>query len=154
MLVKHNNPTFFHLTNNKGEIVSSLIPGVNKIDLETWLEYREHPIVKAMLAEGTLEEEQDIEEVKASGDKGDIHALKGLRLSNAKSLIKETMDKILLNQWLQVEEKDNVKDLIKKQLEDLEKPLEKRDRSKSRQVTTGKGPEMVELEATPNASDD
>lgn len=149
MLVKLTTPNLYHLSET-----DKLIPGMNKVDLEKWLVFREHPIIKLDIENGIIEEEQDIEEVKATGDQSDIHALKGLRFNNARSLIKDTMDKILLNQWLQVEEKDNIKELIKKQLEALDKPLEKRDRNKSRQITTGKGPEMVELEVTPNASDD
>ena len=64
------------------------------------------------------------------------------------------MDLNLAKAWLAAEYRAPVKNALKAQIAKLEEELELRDRSQSRQITTGNEPEKVELVVSPNASDD
>jgi hypothetical protein len=116
MLVKFNKATVMDAEGVK------LMPGANQVDRQAWERARKHPIVKALIEDGTIEELEEI---------ADEHPLKNLKPGAAISLVKETVDAQLLKGWLEDEERKPVRAAIEKQIEALEEPAELRDRSMS-----------------------
>ncbi len=155
MIVNLKKPGMVNLGNKV-----TLKPGPNSVDLKMWKEKRNHPIIKHYIEEGLIVEEQDIEEVEAIGEdasaqkKAEIEHLKTLKVPQAKQLVEETTNVELLKAWSDVEDRNQVKSALKKQLEKLTEPAEKRDRAQTRQIVTGRGPEVVEVQVTPGPQDD
>lgn len=134
---------------------SRLLPGPNQIASKEWKIHRTHPIIKVMIDEGDIVEEQEIEDVDDDQDvTDDFEHLKTLKAPQAKSLVEKTTNVKLLGEWLSREDRAPVKAALNKQIAVMNEPLEKRDRTQARQITTGKGADHVELEVRPNASDD
>lgn len=155
MLVTLKKPGMINLGNKM-----TLKPGPNTVDLQVWKKRRTHPIIAKMLEDGLIVEEQEIEDVEKIGanphaqKEAELEHLKTLKIPQAKALVEETTSVELLNGWLAREDRNQVKGAITKQIEKLTAPAEKRDRNQTRQIVTGRGPDVVELEARPGAQDD
>jgi hypothetical protein len=155
VLVKNEESNLKHI-NGK-----TLMPGVNVVDPKWWANAKKHPSVKKLLDAATLTEEmdpQEAEDAEALGDEGASEAvidhITTQTVNQARGLVNDTVDVDLLKKWLARDERKSVKEAITKQLAKLEAEPEMRDRTKSRQITTGKGPDVVEVNATPGAQDD
>lgn len=154
-----------------GSIV--LIPGPNKVDPKAWLEMRQHPTIARKIDDGQIVEETDIEEVtelvkQAESQKGSTPAavaavvdvkmyehLLTLKVPQARSLVEETVELKLLEEWQKRETRNQVKSSLKKQIELMKEPMEERDRSAKRQLSgTGMTPDVIEVKANPSAQDD
>lgn len=139
-----------------------LIPGSNKVDPKAWLEARKHPHIQHKLDEGIIVEETDIEEMIEASEQGSavvdtkmFEHLATLKVPQARQLVEETMDLGLLEEWQKRETRNQVKSSLKKQIELLKEPLQTRDRTEKRQLSgTGVKMDVIEVSATPNASDD
>lgn len=153
------------VNNAKSNIISThgkmLKPGVNKVDPKWWAKVREHPQIRIKLEKGTLEEVTEFEEAQAHEALGDdgademaIDHITTLSLNAAKALIKDTIDLDLLKAWKAKDKRKGVKEACDAQIEKVTAAPEIRDRTQSRQIVTGKGPEVVEVEAKPSAQDD
>lgn len=154
MLVKNEKSNVLHIN---GKYIG---PGVNQVDPKWWSATREHPTIKRKLESGQLVEEMDVAEVAAAEQLGEsidetvINHITTLSVNNAKALVADTVDSKLLENWMARDTRKTVKDALKKQLDKVKAAPEYRDKSQSRQVVTGKAPEVVNLEARPNAQDD
>lgn len=163
MLVNNTKPTMIHV-NGK-----TLKPGVNSVDVAFWKKVRKHKTIAKFIDEGTLVEETELpedEEIlndeKALQEEGignayseeDYAYLSECKVPQARNVVAETFDPQLLNEWMKRETRNQVKGAIKKQLEVLAEETQERDRSQARQIVTGRGPEIVELQARPSAIDD
>jgi len=161
MLVNNTKATLQHLNG------LTLKPGVNTVDIEKWRVCRKHKSVKKKLGRGDIIEETEIEELEDGS--GDFHAdenvgdayseqdysyLGAINQSQARNVIKETFDTKLLSVWFERETRNQIKGAIKKQIEIMSVPLDERDRNQTRQIVTGKGPEIIELKANPSSIDD
>lgn len=154
MIVSFKGATLLHV-NGK-----TLKPGANSVDLAWWKETKKHPKIKLRIdgsdtVEPTLVEEIEVKDAeKTAGDPAaDQNFLKGLKQPAALALVKETVDTDLLNKWLVVEHRKPVIGAINKMLSEIA-AIEIRDRTEVRQISTGRGPDVVELKSNPNASDD
>ena len=149
MLIKSNKETFFHFY----EVM--LYPGVNEISVELWAQMKSHPMTIKMIEDGTFEAETD-EEIEVSAE----DALVGLKLTQAKKLIKETVKLEVLRKWeaMPVLDENDAKikkevlAQIKKVTVDSFKPGA--NSTGKSYVDTGKGVETIEVSVTPSSIDD
>ena len=110
-----------------GKSVAMLKPGMNEFPSEVWGDHKQHPIIKAMVENG------DIEEVTVTGKKeGNKKAptlgaddkeidISKVETKDAKSLVNETLDLKILERWEAQETRIEVKKLIKKQMDKINK---------------------------------
>lgn len=164
MIVKNEKPNLFHVGGLR------LMPGLNVLDVFAWAKVREHPSVQKRLDLGLITEEsgfeEELERMKGLGAEDEsketsdlakeeaLGHLKELKQNQAKLLVEATTDLFLLEGWLKREDRNIVKGYLKKQLETMKAPVEKRDRGQTRQITTGKEPEVIQVKATPSSEDD
>lgn len=151
MLVNNVKPS---IINHLGGFM--IKPGVNRIPNKTWKDMKVHPTIARKIEEGQLVEEQDSVELEAAGDERSAERdhLKEMKPPHAKALIEQTMDLELLKLWLSVETRNQLKGSLQRQIKSLEEPATPRDRSKSRQIETGRGVVTETLTAKPGAQDD
>lgn len=120
-----------------GSIVQ-LIPGPNYIPVEKWNMVKDNPIVKARMEQKIVDPERGkvpiIEMIetgkKASEKKGDDdqggdedqggQGIGGLNAGDAKSLIKETFNTVLLREWREEESRSTVVKAIDDQLQAID----------------------------------
>lgn len=152
MIIVNTKPNVLHV-NGK-----TLMPGTNVVEPSWWAKTRMHPSIQKRLELGIIEEETDAEEAEQLGDElaPEMAAdhLKSLKVNQAKALIEQTVDLKLLKTWQEREDRNQVKGVLKRQIEKLEEAPEMRDRSQTRQIVTGRGPDVIEVKATPGAQDD
>lgn len=152
MIVINEKPTILHTNGRR------LMPGTNVVEPSWWAKTRKHKSIQKRLELGLIVEETDFEESESLGDDLAPEAarehLKTLKVAQAKALVEDTVDLPLLKAWLEREDRNQVKGVLKRQIERLEEPAEMRDRSKGRQIVTGRGLETIEVTARPDARDD
>jgi hypothetical protein len=107
MVVVKNNEERLHSIAN----FCQLSPGVNQVPAAAWEEAKKIRLVQWMLEEGVLEEETTTAD----------DSLKSLKPAEAKRLIKETFDVLLLGRWFDKEERPAIRDAVTAQLELIEK---------------------------------
>ncbi len=155
MLVNNTKPNLL-ATHGK-----HLKPGVNQVDPKWWAKVRKHPTIAARLEKGSLVEEMAFEEAQDAVSLGDegaeqaaVEHIGSLSVNHAKALIKDTIDMVLLKAWKKFDDRKGVKTAVDEQLGKLTAEPEIRDRSQVRQISTGKGPQVINVQATPGAKDD
>lgn len=94
----------------------NLLPGVNEVDAAEWAKVVANPIVKYKLESGDLEV---IDMVKGA------NPLAGMPDPRAVKLVQETVVLELLEKWLAKEKRAKVVAALKKQIEELNKPIGK-----------------------------
>lgn len=109
-----------------------LLPGLNVVPDAKWGKIRKHPVIAAMIEEGTFEEmdemSDDAPDEAAEGDEsGDLEALKAMNVANASALIKETSNLELLKKWREIETRAKVIKPLDAQIKLLEAPPEYRE---------------------------
>ncbi len=126
-----------------------LKPGPNQVDIKAWENSRKHPMIKKLMDLGEIVEESEFDEnlkLSAKEEKSaDETILSPMKIPQAKALVEETVDLELLEQWKKSEKRNQVIGSINSQIDKLKAPAEERDRSESRQVSTGKGPIEVQV---------
>lgn len=152
MLVRIEGKTLLHVNGKR------LIPGVNTVDVQWWTETRKHPSIIKRMELGIITEETPFKSHAKMKPKqateADFDHLSTMTVANAKRLVAETVDLRLLREWYKREERKPVEAALEKQIEALESDTPMRDRSKSRSVSTGRGPDHVHVEAKPSKVDD
>lgn len=152
MLIRYEKSSVFHVN---GKVLK---PGINKVSPSWWAETKKHKSVTKRIELGILVEETPLEDIEDFGDdmvdEVAVEHILSLNVSNARNLINDTVDLELLKAWKEKDERKTVRDAIEKQIATLEAEPELRDRSQSRQVSTGSGPEVVNIEAKPSSQDD
>lgn len=174
MLIKYDRASLLH-----GPEGFTFRPGTNAVPTATWAQIRKHPSIRKLMDANVLSEESDFdEEMEALSDpktlrdvetpdvpiqkpmqetppsERDLNHLYTLKASRARHLVSETVSLGLLEGWLAREKRDNVRDSLTAQIAKIRAPMELRDRSQSRQISTGGKPDMIELAVTPGAQDD
>jgi hypothetical protein len=101
------------IVQNKGKYVRHaagvmLVPGANQIDDADWKKFSSHSIVKTMIDNGEIEA---MEKAKTTKDMGADKAI---------SLVKDTFDPSLLNEWKAVEDRKTVLEAIDEQLAEIQ----------------------------------
>lgn len=111
-----------------------LKPGLNQIGGRAWDQVKDHPLLKRRLAAGQVEvlSEETTPQAQAQD-------LKDLRVNEARTLVRETVDVAVLEQWLEAEDRKTVTADIEKQLskvsltqDQAEKQAESRGRGRRR----------------------
>lgn len=104
---------------NKPQI---LIPGVNRVDNETWSELRKNPIIQRMMAPDEngkiyLKEVMEAPEKVIDGEAQD---LSGLTAKDASAIVAKCLNKELLDAWSEQESRPKVRKAIDTQLKKLQ----------------------------------
>lgn len=166
MIINLRKPTLFRLTDpDVGGQDLILKPGLNSVSAAQWKKHANHPQVKHHINSGALIVEDEPSEMVGDASTldlstpeatlaADVASLKSQKPAAAVVYAEQVLDINLAKAWLAAENRAPVKNALKAQIAKLEEELELRDRSQSRQITTGNEPEKVELVVSPNASDD
>jgi hypothetical protein len=94
-----------------------LIPGINKVSDADWAKVKDHPKVKAYLADGTLKVvDGKADEIEPGSADAIDETLSGLSEKKAIDLIDETVDENLLLSWKSGEKRGKVIKAIDEQL--------------------------------------
>lgn len=91
-----------------------LMPGVNEVDPEDWKEALKMATTGHMLKEGILE--------LVGGEDAKIEGLSDVKENEALKIVRETLTKDLLEEWLHDEKRPRVKSEIERQLKKLQLP--------------------------------
>lgn len=131
MLVKYNQPSLLAFGYNQGTNANDIVlkPGLNEVDASLWKKHKDHPVIKLKLEEGLIEVVGEEEKPEEKPSK----VLTSLKPNEAMSAIKDTVDEKILEDWLSKEKRPNVKKAIQKQLDELRKPVEYREKKNSEQ---------------------
>jgi len=131
MLLNYNLPNALHLpiVNKEGVIHKNvvLMPGVNTVDDADWENIKDHPKIVKRLEDNTLVIELAASSTKAGESTDDKEILRKLNIKKAIPLVKKTYDILLLQSWLQVEDRPGVFSEIEKQIEMVEAKAEKKE---------------------------
>jgi len=95
----------------------TLMPGANKISVDTAKKMKAHPVIKAMIEDGLLEFPESV---------SDESGVTKLSPSDAVALVESTVDEELLKSWQKSDKRKPVLDAVKKQLEKLAAPVQLR----------------------------
>jgi len=126
MLIKLNTAGclgYQSLTNSKTMILK---PGINEMSDKDWAKMKDHQKFKKMLEDGDMEVvKKDNEKSKSGGEVASN--LAEMKASDATKVVEQTLDKELLESWLEGEERVTVQRALDKQLKKLEYTKEELD---------------------------
>jgi hypothetical protein len=135
-----------------------LLPGPNQVDASWWKSARGLVPEKLTGRSPEIVEEQDIDKVatmsKEEEKKADVNLLKKMKPQQAINLVAQTTQVPVLEAWLKVEKRTDVKTAITEQIEMMNTPLEDRDRSKPRTASGEIKSIEINLESKPGSKDD
>lgn len=123
MIINYKRPGMFGFGWNAdtNKCAALLKPGVNEIEKDIWDKWKTHPIISAMIDEGTFEVVSEKDEKPAKV------LLSTKKPGEAISLAQHCLDLEVLKEWQSLEKRPSVKKAIKEQIEALESPIEYRD---------------------------
>jgi hypothetical protein len=130
VLVKWNKAHVWGIgTGMADSSVVHFVPGPNELPQEKWDLIKNHPTVKERIANKSLEVVVETKLVVASEESGEpveepSSSLSALSLKEAKELVCETFNTVLLKQWQAEEPRKGVLTAIEKQLAQIEKERE------------------------------
>jgi hypothetical protein len=103
-----------------GKTDAFVMPGVNDIDPELFEPYaKDHPVIKHLLEQG--EEGGLVYDAKTA-----LKTLAGIKtVKECAELIKDTFNLVLLEQWLEAEERAQVQKLLESKIKDIKEPEKK-----------------------------
>lgn len=117
--------------------VIQFMPGVNEFTKEQWEKVSAHPEIKKRMETEVVDLKRgkvpmievlaEKKENKSEGNDDDANtnsAISELGVKDAKTLVEETFNTVLLKEWLEGETRKGVKSAIEKQLEGIEKERE------------------------------
>ena len=107
-----------------------LIPGASVVELGDWMQAKKNPTVQRMLKERVPRSKAPEQEPKLIGrlklvelrQVADEQPLKAMKAPEALKIIGETLDTGALQTWLKDEERDELRQAIQAQLDELEAP--------------------------------
>lgn len=107
-LIKYNKPNLFRIGNKR------FISGINKITQSEWDDIKNHPMIEGIFDDGLLEWVKDSPDSKESGNKSIV--ITDFKLSEAKNLVKNTVDIKLLQEFKKAESRNEILELIDSQI--------------------------------------
>lgn len=110
MLIRNTTARIF-ATHLEKKLIA-LKPGVNDVDPNTWKALKALPVIGHALSEGELVE-VGVPEAKAPS----VESLKGFKPDDAIKLVKTTVDRELLERWIDGESRKKVLDALEAQLD-------------------------------------
>lgn len=131
MLIKYNKKNILNLpVSSSAKNIKRLKPGLNEFPGAVWKDFAEsHPVVKAMVAAGEIEE-VTVQAKKKEGSKAKPKTLgkddKPISIievgdADAKNLVKDMMDLAILERWEAEETRVEIKKSIKAQMDKINK---------------------------------
>ena len=109
------------IVNLAGELI--LKGGANTVPAKKFAPWKKHPTVMKMVEQGVIEYTEDSD----AKDEGEAQHLSALKVPEATSLVKATIDTELLAKWQSVEKRAGVKKAIEEQLKVLAEAPKMRD---------------------------
>lgn len=107
-LIKYNKPNLFRIGTKR------FISGINKITQSEWDEIKNHPMIEDIFGDGLLEWIKGSPDNKESGNKSTV--ITDFKLSEAKNLVKNTVDIKLLQEFKKAESRNEILELIDSQI--------------------------------------
>lgn len=125
MVINYKRPGMFGFGWNAdtNKCAALLKPGVNEIEKAIWDKWKTHPIIAAMIEDGTFEVVSEKDEKPAKV------LLSTKKTHEAIELAKHCIELEVLKEWMTLEKRPTVKKAIKEQIEALEAPIVYRDES-------------------------
>lgn len=111
MLVKYNQSNILLA----GQI--KLIPGVNTVEYEKWLEIATHPQILAKIEEGVISVLTD-----GAVDNDQSSSIAKFKSKDALKLVRETVDVSLLKKWQAEDKRGDVLAVVQGQIDKILKP--------------------------------